>query len=139
MTTEFLMALISLLGVIGLIFLTYFGSKWLNKKFRFGSFNGADKGIKVIGCVGIAQDKQLIVVTVGKKNLLLGVTPAAVTKICDLDDDDISDFISSSENTDSSFFSNLKKALADNAQNKNSYNNADATAEKDGQDSKNEF
>lgn len=112
---DFLVILVSLLGIIGLIFLTYFGTRWLNKKFRFGSVMGSAKGITVIECIGIAQDKQLMVVTVGKKTMLLGVTAGSINKICDLDDGDLDAFqISSSEKADSSFLNNLKKAFAEN-------------------------
>ena len=60
--SDILMVICALLGVIGLIFLTYYATKWLNKKFRSTGWNGAQNGIKIIECMGIAQDKQLLVV-----------------------------------------------------------------------------
>lgn len=148
MPKDFLMAFFYFIGVIGLIFLTYFGAKWLNKKFRYNGISGSSNGIKVIECIGIAQDKQLMVVSVGKKNMLLGITPAAVTKICDLDEDDITGLLTSpAQIKDSSFLSNLKKAFADNVNNKASDDNLAGNAEylqqnqaeKDGRDSENDF
>ena len=87
--SEFFMVAAALLGIIGLLFLTFYATKWLNKKFRNTGWNGAQNGIKIIECMGIAQDKQLLVVKVGSRSMLLGVTPNSVTKLSDLDDDDI--------------------------------------------------
>lgn len=116
MSTEVLMAFVSLLGVIGLIFLTYFGTRWMSKKFHIGGFNGsAGKGIKVIECTGITPDKQLMIVSVGKKHMLLGITSTSISKICDLDDGDLEVFqVSPIKETESSFLNNLKKAFAEN-------------------------
>lgn len=91
------MVVCSLLGVIGLIFLVYYGTRWLNKKFRSNGWNGLERGIKVVDCIGVAQDKQLLVVKVGKKGMLLGVAPNSITKLCDIDDDDISDMLRETE------------------------------------------
>ena len=109
---ELLMVICSLLGVIGLIFLVYYGTRWLNKKFRSNGWNGLERGIKIIDCIGVAQDKQLLVVKVGKKGMLLGVAPNSITKLCDIDDDDISDMQrETGENSSVSFSDSLKKAF----------------------------
>ena len=100
-----LMMICSLLGVIGLIFLVYYGTRWLNKKFRSTGWNGLERGIKIIDCIGVAQDKQLLVVKVGKKGMLLGVAPNSITKLCDIDDDDISDMQRETEENSSVSFS----------------------------------
>ncbi len=135
MQMEIFTVFISLLGVIGLIFLTYYGTRWLRKRFNTGLFGGHQKGVKIIEVAPVAQDKQLIVVTVGKKNLLLGVTPAAVTKICDLDDEDMTDFSPASENTDSGFLTSFRKTLADKLQNNNQQDiDVNFREEKDGHD-----
>lgn len=109
---EVLMVICSLLGVIGLIFIVYYGTKWLNKKFRSTGWNGLEKGIKIIDCIGVAQDKQLLVVKVGKKGMLLGVAPNSITKLCDIDDEDISDMQKETEEKASvSFSDSFKKAF----------------------------
>lgn len=106
------MMICSLLGVIGLIFLVYYGTRWLNKKFRSTGWNGLERGIKIIDCIGVAQDKQLLVVKVGKKGMLLGVAPNSITKLCDIDDDDISDMQrETEENSSVSFSESFKKAF----------------------------
>ena len=87
--SEFFMVAAALLGIIGLLFLTFYATKWLNKKFRNTGWNGTQNGIKIVECMGIAQDKQLLVVKVGARSMLLGVTPNSVTKLSDLDENDI--------------------------------------------------
>ncbi len=83
------MVFCSLLGIIGLIFLTYYATKWLSKKFRSTGRNGSQSGIRIVDCIGIAADKQLIVVRAGNKAMLLGVAPGSVTKLADLDESDM--------------------------------------------------
>jgi flagellar biosynthetic protein FliO len=114
---EFFLVLFSLLGVIGLIFLTYYGARWMNRKFNNGQGFNSSKGIKIVECTGISPDKQLIVVTVGKKNMLLGVTPSSVSKICDLDDEDMNVIRdNAAASVESNFLASLKKAVADRQQ-----------------------
>lgn len=109
------MVVCSLLGVIGLIFLVYYGTRWLNKKFRSTGWNGLERGIKIIDCIGIAQDKQLLVVKVGKKGMLLGVAPNSITMLCDIDDEDISDMQKENEEKAAvSFSDSFKKAFFKN-------------------------
>ena len=130
------MVICSLLGVIGLIFLVYYGTRWLNKKFRSTGWNGLERGIKIIDCIGIAQDKQLMVVKVGKKGMLLGVGPNSISKLCDIDDDDISDMQRETEEKSSvSFSESLKNAFFKN-------NNAEnGSVQEDGKENneKNDF
>lgn len=103
----------ALLGVIGLIFLTYYATRWLNKKFRSTGYNGSQNGIKILECMGIAQDKQLLAVKVGRKALLLGVTPNSITALSELDDDDIAEMTAASENGSGGGFTDiLKKAVS---------------------------
>jgi len=139
MVIETLTVLVSLLGVIGLIFLTYLGTKWLNKKFRFGGLYGTANGIKIVECIGIAQDKQLMIVRAGKKLMLLGVTPGSVTKICDLNEEDLED-LSEPKAADASFLSSFKKVFAEkNRARGNAELDKGVLAEKDGQVSENDF
>ena len=129
--SDIFMVIAALLGVVGLLFLTAYATKWLNKKMRSGGWNGGRNGIKIVECMGIAQDKQLLVVKVGNKSMLLGVTPASVTKLSDLDDGDIALLEqNAAENGSTSFIDNLKCAVA--GRNGSAYNeNADAKQEED--------
>lgn len=110
--SELMLVICSLLGVIGLIFLTYYATRWLNKKFRSGGIYGSGSGIKIIECVGIAQDKQLIAVKAGNKAMLLGVTPQSVTKLSDLDESDIEAMLPNENTSGGGFAESLKKAFA---------------------------
>ncbi len=102
----------ALLGIIGLMFISFWFAGWLRKKFKSGGFYGGQNSIKIVESVGIAQDKQLMIVTVGNKTMLLGVTSGSVSKICDLDETDI---MTESEDVSapSGFMQSLKKAFAD--------------------------
>lgn len=113
MIGEVFTVICALLGVIGLLFLTFYAYKWLNKHRMSGGFGYNNRSIKVVEYVSIAQDKQLMIVSVGSKKMLLGVTPNAVTKICDLDDEDIVMPEDVSDVEESSFMKSLKKAFAE--------------------------
>ena len=125
----------ALLGVIGLLFLTFYAYKWLNKHRMSGGFGYNNRSIKIVEYVSIAQDKQLMIVIVGGKKMLLGVTPNAVTKICDLDDEDIimPDFESDGE--ESNFMKSLKKAFAE----RNKVSAETVENKEDGRNEKNDF
>ncbi len=136
MIGEVFTVLCALLGVIGLLFLTFYAYKWLSKHRMSGGFGYNNRSVKIVEYVSIAQDKQLMIVTVGSKKMLLGVTPNAVTKICDLDDEDIVLPESVSEDEDSRLFmKSLKKAFAE--RNKASAETVENT--EDGRNEKNDF
>lgn len=82
---EIITILFSLLGVVILIFLTYYGANWLNKRVKF-SGNGM---MKVHERVNLGADKTIMVVSVGEKYMLLGITQQNITKISDLEKDEI--------------------------------------------------
>ena len=114
---EFFLVLFSLLGVIWLIFLTYYGARWMNRKFNNGQGFNSSKGIKIVECTGISPDKQLVIVTVGKKSMMLGVTPSSISKICELDDEDMNVIRdNAAASVESNFLASLKKAVADRQQ-----------------------
>ena len=85
--TEFFTVIIALAAVIGLIFITMYITKRLMKKFNFRGANG--KGIRIIDCAGIGQDKFIAAVQAGEKKLLLGVTGTEISVLCELSDEDI--------------------------------------------------
>ncbi len=80
---------ISLAGVIALILATYFGLKWLNRKVNLspGSI------IRVVERINLGPDKALIIISLGQKYMLLGISQQHVEKICDLDNDEINRII----------------------------------------------
>lgn len=125
----------ALLGVIGLLFLTFYAYKWLNKHRMSGGFGYNNRSIKIVEYISIAQDKQLMIVTVGSKKMLLGVTPNAVTKVCDLDDEDIVLPESELEGEESSFMKSLKKAFAE----RNKVSAETVENKEDGRNEKNDF
>ena len=127
----------ALLGIIGLMFLTYFAARWLNNRFHTGAFGPGQRTVKIIECIGIAQDKQLMIVTVGKKIMLLGVTPNSVSKICDLDEDDLPASEDNGIPAESGFMKSLKKAFAE--RNQNAGSDADTLYKKDERNEKDEF
>lgn len=112
MFEEVFTVICALLGIIGVLFLTFYASKWLNKH-RMNGFGSQNRSIKIVEYVGIAQDKQLMIVIVGGKKMLIGVTANAVNKICDLDDEDISIPAETDSAEESGFMQSLRKAFSD--------------------------
>ncbi len=124
----------ALLSVIGLLFLTFYAYKWLNKQRMSGGFGYNNRSVKVLEYTAIAQDKQLMIVSVGSKKMLLGVTPNAVTKICDLDDSDIS-VAEDAPTGESGFMKSLKKAFAE----RNRTDAESLESKEDGRNEKDDF
>lgn len=135
MIGEVFTVICALLGVIGLLFLTFYAYKWLNKHRMSGGFGYNNRSVKIIEYVSIAQDKQLMIVSVGSKKMLLGVTPNAVTKICDLDDEDIVMPEDVSDDEESSFMKSFKKAFAE----RNKVSAETVENKEDGRNEKNDF
>ena len=135
MIGEVFTVICALLGVIGLLFLTFYAYKWLNKHRMSGGFGYNNRSVKIIEYVSIAQDKQLMIVSVGSKKMLLGVTPNAVAKICDLDDEDIVMPEDVSDGEESSFMKSLKKAFAE----RNKVSAETVENKEDGRNEKNDF
>ena len=128
---EVFTAICALLGIIVLIFLAFYAAGWLRKRFNIGGFSASgQKTVRILEYISIAQDKQLMVVSVGKKLMLLGVTPNSVNKICDLDEDDLvsNDGESSSE---SGIMQSFKKIFAEKKQDAGSESEEDVRNEKD--------
>ena len=97
-----LFAIITLVGVLVLAYLT---TRWLSSS----SLGRRGKGIiEILDRQPAAQDKSLLVVRVGKKILFVGVSSQNITKLTELDEDDIS---AASSPSDQDFASALKSAL----------------------------
>ena len=95
------------------MFLSYFAARWLNNRFNTGMFGSGQRSVKIIECIGIAQDKQLIIVSVGRKLMLLGVTPNSVNKICDLEEEDLASENDADIPSEPGFMKSLKKAFSE--------------------------
>ncbi|MCH5193180.1 MAG: flagellar biosynthetic protein FliO [Oscillospiraceae bacterium] len=122
----------ALLGVIGLMILGFYAARWLNKRFNIGGFStSGQRTVKIIEYTGIAQDKQLMIVSVGKKIMLLGVTPTSVNKICDLDEEDLAVPDGEDAESGSGFMQSLKKAFAEKNQDAGNKSEKDLRNEKD--------
>lgn len=104
---EIIAVILSLLGVIGLVFLTYFASKWLNRRFSTTSA----RSIKILEKAALGQDKSVAIVKVGTKLMLLGITTQHIEKLSDLDESDITEYLNDTPAPiNSAFLENLKKA-----------------------------
>ena len=104
-----LFAIITLVGVLVLAYLT---TRWLSSS----SLGRRGKGIiEILDRQPAAQDKSLLVVRVGKKILLVGVSSQNITKLTELDEDDIS---AASSPSDQDFASALKSALGGDSEEK---------------------
>lgn len=125
----------ALLGIIGLIFLSLYAANWL-RKHAAGGFGNAGNNIKIRECAAVAQDKQLMIITVGKKTMLIGVTVNSVNKICDLDEDDIAAAEAEDTPAEGGFVQCLKKAIAER---KGFAEAENPESEKDGRNEKNDF
>lgn len=76
----------SILSVILVLLITFFGTKFLATKMNrvVGS-----KYIKVVDKLLIGQDKSILIAKIGEKTMMLGVTNHCIEKICDLESDDL--------------------------------------------------
>ncbi|MCI7766934.1 MAG: flagellar biosynthetic protein FliO [Oscillospiraceae bacterium] len=84
--TEIIPVVLALFGVVALMLGVLFLMKWLNTRIT-GRKNG--NGIRISSCVGVGQDKSVMAVKAGSKNLLIGVTQGSITLICELSNEDM--------------------------------------------------
>lgn len=109
----------TLIGVLGLIALMLFGSRWLNKHMRYGGEGqagrtGRVKNLKIIEVLPVAPDKQVMIISAGRdKFILVGVSPGGVNRICALNKDDLFLTDDADDNGGGAFFDNLKKVISD--------------------------
>ena len=84
--TEIIPVVLALLGVVALMLGVLYLMKWLNTRITGGRDR---KGIKISSCVGVGQDKSLMAVRAGKKNLLIGVSQGGINLLCELSEEDM--------------------------------------------------
>lgn len=67
--------------------LAYFTTRFVGK--RYGAAGQGSKLIRVLDRVPISQDKQLLLIIVAGKAMLIGAAPQGVSKLCDIDVQDL--------------------------------------------------
>lgn len=88
--------ILSLFAVIALIFATYYAARWLNKRVKFSN----NSMFKVHDRVNLGTDKAIIIASVGDKYMLLGITQGNISKIADLEKEDIENLIKQNASND---------------------------------------
>lgn len=85
---------------------TYFATKYVARGYSAKSTGSGN--IKILERVPVGQDKQLLIVSVAGKTMLMSVTPGHLVRICDLDENLLLE-PASQENSD--FSGVLKNAI----------------------------
>lgn len=80
---EIFSLIMSLFGIILVLFLTYYCTKWLSQK---SNFVGKSQYIKIVDKVVLGQNQYLTIVEVGGKYLLLGVSDKNINVIKEFED-----------------------------------------------------
>ena len=84
---EKIQAVLSVLGLLCgfvlILALAYWATKLLGR--RYGLPQGGNDTVKVLGRTILAQDRQLCIVQVAGRTLLLGVAPQSISLLCELD------------------------------------------------------
>lgn len=107
MNLEIISLLFSLCGVALVIFLAYWGTRWISIKYKAVS-NG--KYIKILERTMICKDMYFILVQISNKIYLLAITGQHTETICTIDAGEIDTKDNSEENRDfGSIFNELLK------------------------------
>lgn len=84
---QFLSLLMPTFGVIVIILLAYFGTKWFSKKY---SRMSSGRYMQVLERMALGQDKSLALIKIGRKVYLFGVSAKGVDNLCTFDEGEIS-------------------------------------------------
>lgn len=79
--------IVTLIIFIVILYLAYITTKSLGK--RYSIFNTQEKNIKILDYLKIGNDKTLMIVKVGGKALLIGVSKEHMEYICDVDEENL--------------------------------------------------
>lgn len=82
----FVSMLLSVVGIVVVLVLAYYGSKWLSK--RYMSMAGS-KHIRIIERTPIAQDKSIVIADILGSKYILGISGQQITLLKDLGELDI--------------------------------------------------
>ena len=103
--------ILSAIGVIVVLvlvmFLAYYATKWLGKKHMVQG--GSSRNMEVLERIALGPDRQLMIVRVGEKHMLLGVTAQHIEFICDIAPEDLLPDVGTKPET--SFSAALKNVL----------------------------
>lgn len=98
--------MISLILVLAIIFM----GAWLVK--RYGRFSAvADGQLRVLGMLSVGQKERIMLLQIGAKQLLVGVTPSRITTLHELDEPIIIQEQNSTGDVKPSFSQRLQDAL----------------------------
>lgn len=82
---DFLSVLLALAGVIALMIGVMYLMKWLTGRV---SCKGGG-GLKIVSTLSLGQDKMILAVKAGGRNLLVGTAPGGISLICELSEEDM--------------------------------------------------
>jgi len=111
---EIFTVVFSLIGVIIFIGLTYYGARWLNKRVRFTGTGT----VKVLEKINLGPDKAIMIIAIGDKYMLLGVTQQHIEKITDLDKADVDNLLNNQSQGKQTFAMQFVNALSAKKQSK---------------------
>lgn len=95
----------AVIGVILVLVLTYYGSRWAAKKM---SVSVSSKYINIIDKAPLAQDKFLAIAKIGEKHFLISVTPHNINLLSELESTDLVEILKKNSVTDfSDIFKNV--------------------------------
>ncbi len=91
------MSLLGMLAVVvAILFAAHFVTKWIAGAPHMTAARG-DERLRVLGRISLGRDGQAVVLQMGKRCLLLGVTPTSITLIRELDEEETAQWISVQE------------------------------------------
>ena len=111
----FLSMLLSIIGIVVVLVLAYYGSKWLSKKYM--SVSGG-KHVRIIERTPIAQDKSIVIADILGSKYILGISGHQITLLKDLGEIEISDENPNQVREFSEIFKEMLKAPVSQVRNK---------------------
>ena len=91
MTAEILKTFAALIGILGLILLLAWGFRRMG--FARGTFDKGTTGWRVLGVKALSPGKQIYIVEVGRRTLLIGATDKMLTSLMEISEKEDQDMI----------------------------------------------
>jgi len=93
---------LSLLGMLAamaaILFAAHFVTKWIAARSApHMTAAGGDERLRVLGRISLGRDGQAVVLQIGERCLLLGVTPTNISLLRELDEEETARWISGEE------------------------------------------
>lgn len=98
------------LAMVAILFAAYYTTRLLGRQYG-GLSAGKNAQVRVIERVVLGRNESLCVVLAAGKTLLVGVTPSAVTLVCELEDYELDAPNSPEKQTPTLFYQNLLNEL----------------------------